>query len=154
MSNVTIKIALKKDLEEILNLQKEAYISEAKIYNDYSIPPLHQTIDEIAAEFDEQLFLKAEIEGEIAGSARGYSNDDICYIGRLIVRPAYQNMGIGSRLLKGIEAQFAEVKRYELFTGAQSEKNLHIYTKNGYKKSGQKRISEALELIYLSKDNI
>ncbi len=47
MIEMFIKIANISDLEEILKLQKLAYKSEAEIYNDYSIPPLLQTIDEI-----------------------------------------------------------------------------------------------------------
>lgn len=47
---ITIIKATKKDAEEILKLQKLAYISEAKIYNDYSIPPLTQTLPEVIDE--------------------------------------------------------------------------------------------------------
>lgn len=35
------------DAEEILKLQKLAYQIEAERYNDYNIPPLKQTIEEI-----------------------------------------------------------------------------------------------------------
>ena len=35
------------DLEQILHLQKCSYLSEAEIYNDYSIKPLTQKIDDI-----------------------------------------------------------------------------------------------------------
>ncbi len=36
-----------EDAEEILSLQKTAYLSEAALYNNYNIPPLKQTTDEI-----------------------------------------------------------------------------------------------------------
>ena len=49
-----IKQALKEDLREILTLQKLAYQSEAEIYNDYSIPPLIQTLDKIKEDFSVQ----------------------------------------------------------------------------------------------------
>ena len=38
-----VKRASFEDAKEILDLQKLAYVSEAEIYNDYSIPPLTQT---------------------------------------------------------------------------------------------------------------
>jgi ribosomal protein RSM22 (predicted rRNA methylase) len=39
-TGVIIERATIKDAEEILDLQKLAYKSEAEIYNDYAIPPL------------------------------------------------------------------------------------------------------------------
>jgi hypothetical protein len=38
-----VDIADKGDYEEILDLQKLAYQSEAIIFNDFTIPPLTQT---------------------------------------------------------------------------------------------------------------
>ena len=46
------------DAAEILELQKLAYQSEAVLYDDWSIPPLTQTLDEIKKDFDEMTFLK------------------------------------------------------------------------------------------------
>ena len=48
---MSIEQAMIDDAQEILALQKLAYQSEAEIYNDFTIPPLHQTLDEIKAEF-------------------------------------------------------------------------------------------------------
>ncbi len=59
-----IKRASADDLKEILDLQKLAYVSEAEIYKDYSIPPLTQTLEQIQADFDKQLFLKAFLSME------------------------------------------------------------------------------------------
>jgi len=50
------------DTKEILCLQKIAYQSEAAIYNDYSIPPLLQTLAEINNEFASKIFFKTIIE--------------------------------------------------------------------------------------------
>lgn len=41
-----IERASLEDAKEILELQKLAYVSEAEIYNDYSIPPMMQTLDQ------------------------------------------------------------------------------------------------------------
>jgi len=45
-----------EDLPKILDLQKLAYLSEAKIHNNYSIQPLLQTLDELEMEFEKVLF--------------------------------------------------------------------------------------------------
>lgn len=146
-----IEQALERDLLDILELQKLAYQSEAEIYNDYSIPPLTQTLDEIKEDFTFQVFLKAVIKNKIIGSVRAYKEEDTLYIGRLIVHPDFQNQGIGKRLLKEIEAKFNDVKRFELFTGYKSKKNLNLYRKFGYSIFKSEKISENLTLDYLEK---
>jgi GNAT superfamily N-acetyltransferase len=116
-----------EDAEEILELQKLAYVSEAEIIDDFTILPLHQTIDEISSEFRYQIFLKIRLEGIIIGSVRSYLEKGTCYIGKLIVRPKYQNRGLGTGLLSAAENLFPDAERYELFTGQKSKKNIHIY---------------------------
>jgi hypothetical protein len=76
------------DAEETLALQKLAYQSEAAIYQDYTIPPLTQTLAEIQAEFRRHHFLKAVTAGRIQGSVRAHMEQGTCHIGRLIVHPA------------------------------------------------------------------
>ena len=56
MKNLTANTALKTDLEQILDLQKEAYASEAQIYNDFTIPPLLQTLVDLENEFESNIF--------------------------------------------------------------------------------------------------
>jgi GNAT superfamily N-acetyltransferase len=116
----------------ILELQKVAYQSEAKIYDDFEIPPLTQTLAEMEGDFARQTILKASLSGRIVGSVRAYERDDTCHIGRVIVHPECQNRGLGARLLRAIEERFPAVGRYELFTGQRSERNLYFYKKYGY----------------------
>ena len=136
---------------EILTLQKTAYISEAEAHNDFTIPPLQQTIENMQAEFEYQVILKAEQGDKIVGSVRGYEKNGTCFIGKLIVDPVVQNQGIGTRLMKEIEQRFGEVERYELFTGFKSGKNLYFYKKLGYEKFKQEQKSTKLTLIYMQK---
>ena len=150
---ITIDKASIENAEEILALQKLAYISEAEILSDFTIPPLHQTLDEIRSEFEHQVFLKVKLENKIIGSIRCFLEQGTCYIGKLIVHPDFQNRGIGTQLLLAAENQFPEAKRYELFTSHRSEKNLHIYARNGYKLFKTKIISDRLTLVFLEKIN-
>jgi ribosomal protein S18 acetylase RimI-like enzyme len=140
-----------EDAREILDLQKLAYQSEAAIYNDYTIPPLTQTLVEIEADFEKQLFLKVIIDERIVGSVRGYMRDETCFIGRLIVHPDFQNRGIGTGLLDEIEQTFSQAKRFELFTGNKSERNLYLYQKQGYKRFKTGMVGEEAGLVFLEK---
>lgn len=140
-----------QDVQVILDIQKEAYQSEAELHNDFNIPPLTQTLEEIIGDFDTQLFLKAVVDGEIIGSVRAYEEGGTCYIGRLIVRPEYQGRGIGTMLMQEIEESFSQAERFELFTGHRSERNLHLYDKLGYQVFKEEPLHTDLTLIYLEK---
>lgn len=148
---VQILLAGLPDADEILELQKTAYLSEAEIYDDYSIPPLVQTGSEIAADMQAQTYLKMERGGRIIGSVRGHMIGDTCHIGRLIVHPEFQNQGLGSALMEAIEARFADATRYELFTGDRSAKNLHLYQRSGYRIFDRKALTGKVCLVYLEK---
>jgi ribosomal protein S18 acetylase RimI-like enzyme len=148
---IIIKKASVDDIEEILALQKIAYVSEAEIINDFSIPPLQQTMGEILSEFNHQAFLKATLEQKIVGSVRCYLEGETCHIGKLIVHPNHQNLGIGTRLLLAAERHFPQARRFELFTGQKSAKNLHIYQKNSYRIFKNQKISDRLTFVFLEK---
>ncbi|HEY3374034.1 MAG TPA: GNAT family N-acetyltransferase [Candidatus Aquicultor sp.] len=105
------------DLEEILQLQKLAYVSEAEIYNDFAIDPLVQNLQDIQDDFKSQIILKAVIEDRIVGFVRAYQDVDTCHIGKLAVHPDFRDQGIGAELMCEIEAQFESTRRFELFTG-------------------------------------
>jgi hypothetical protein len=68
MKNTTY--ASTEDAAAILELQKLAYQSEAKLYNDFSIPALIQTMGELEEDFTSKVFLKAQVESKIIGSVR------------------------------------------------------------------------------------
>ena len=137
------------DLPAILMLQREAYASEAEIYG-YAIAPMTQTLEDIQASFSGLAFLKAVLNGSIVGSIRARIAENTCFIGRLIVAPAYQHQGIGRRLLSTMEALHPGL-RFELFTGHLSQRNLAMYEKMGYVPFKTVRIGDRESLVYLEK---
>ena len=146
-----IDLADIKDAEEILYLQKLAYQSEAAIYNDYSIPPLTETIEEIQEDFYNKIFLKTTSGNKIIGSVRAYSDGHSCFLERLIVHPEWRGKGIGTELMKAIEARFVDVRRYELFTGIKSEGNIRLYKRLGYIPFKENVLNISVTLIYMEK---
>jgi ribosomal protein S18 acetylase RimI-like enzyme len=146
-----IEVATVADAREILDLQKKAYQSEAAIYNDYTISPLQQTLEEMVDEIQKQTVLKALSNGQIVGSVRGFVRSETAYIGRLIVQPELQGQGIGTRLVLAIEESLKRVARFELFTGHQSERNIRLYQHLGYHIFRQEKINPKLTLVYLEK---
>ncbi|MGA1840350.1 MAG: GNAT family N-acetyltransferase [bacterium] len=139
------------DAEEILKLQKLAYQIEAERYNDYNILPLTQTITEIKEQFKTHIFLKAVSGDKIIGTVRAEEKNETCYVARLAVLPDLQNQGIGTALMKEIEKYFTS-KRFELFVGSKSDKNIHLYQKLGYNifKTGPYECGH-IEILYMEK---
>jgi len=150
-SDTSIQPASLADAPAILELQRLAYQSEAALYDDYTIAPLTQTLAELEADFQQQFYLKAMLDGTIVGAIRGYEQDGTCFIGRLIVHPDQQNRGLGTQLLRALEAHFNTVQRYELFTGDRSERNLHLYQKLGYRIFRTARLTDKVTLVHLEK---
>lgn len=146
-----VAIATIDDATEILALQRLAYQTEAVLYNDWSIPPLTQTLDELRAEFAHMMILKTSLKDRIVGSVRAYERDGVCFIGRLIVHPQFQRQGIGSRLMRAVECSFSAAAKFELFTGNKSEGNIQLYKRLGYGICRTQVVSSNLSLVFLEK---
>lgn len=124
-----------KDAPQILELQQQAFQSEAELYNNYNIEPLTQTLLSIEADFESYTFLKAIYKNKILGAIKLKTEKDNCWIGRLIVSPNYQKQGIGRKLLMEAENAFPDIHTYHLFTGNKSVHNIHLYESAGYQKT-------------------
>jgi GNAT superfamily N-acetyltransferase len=151
--DMMIQDAVAGDAADILALQKLAYRSEAALYDDYTIPPLTQTLESMLQDIESQVVLVAVLGDRIVGSVRAWRQGETCFIGRLIVHPEYQNCGIGARLLRAIEDCFPGVAYFELFTGDRSAQNLYFYQKHGYRIIRKAPLSAKVTLAYLEKAN-
>ena len=140
------------DLLAILELQYQAYQSEALLYEDYNIPPLKQTLAEIEKEYEEWTIYKAMINGNIIGSVRTMIKNETCFIGKLMVQPDYQNQGIGAKLMRTVEESLRNIKKIELFTGDKSTKNIYFYKKLGFNEFKTEKVNDNLSLVYLRKE--
>jgi ribosomal protein S18 acetylase RimI-like enzyme len=131
---ITITDTVPADAGELLTVQRAAYLTEAALHNDFGLPPLTETAQEIRAAMTTGLVLKALLGTRIVGAVRGRPAGDTCHIGRLAVAPDLQGNGIGSRLVAAVEERFAgRVARFELFTGPHSERNIQLYRRLGYR---------------------
>lgn len=146
-----IELSSLEDAEKLLELQKLCYQSEAQIYDDYSIPPLIETIEAMRGELERQVILKAVEAGAIIGSVRAHVESETCHIARVIVHPSRQNQGIGKQLMLSIEAVFVSCRRFELFTGHKSVKNIAFYRGLGYQEYRREPLNEKVALVFMEK---
>jgi GNAT superfamily N-acetyltransferase len=143
--------ATMNDLSGILELQKTAFLQEARLYNNYQIQPLVQSLEEITAEFEKTIILKVEIDSEIVGSVRAHVSENDCWVNKLMVHPDYQCQGIGKALLQEIEKYFPQVKKFKLGTGAKSKNNIRLYEKAGYKAVKYDKFHDGVEAVFMEK---
>lgn len=154
MEHINIKKAEANDLEAILALQKESFARVAKQMNKFDIPPLLQTLKDIVNEYQQCIILKyVSDKGQIIGSVRGYADENnTCHIGKLVVHPDFQNMGIGKKLMYEIEKFFPNSHKFSLFTGEDTPNTLHLYEKIGYTPVCKKSM-DGVNMIIMEKEN-
>lgn len=139
------------DLQEILQLQKLAFLSEAEMIGSTDIPALKQTYDDIMSDYRRGLFLKAcNATGKIIGSIRAFETDDCIDVGKLMVHPDFRRQGLASKLLYEIEKYYPD-KRLELYTCTKSLCNISLYESVGYKRFKVTHGTGELDFVYLEK---
>jgi len=148
---IHIERASMSDAEEILEVQKAAFLGQARIYDNYQLPPLIQAIESLKHEFTGKTFLKAVLHDQIIASVKFRQCGDEVHIGRLIVAPAYQNQGVGAYLMRHLEDLFQQGESFHLFTGEKSSRNIHLYTMLGYQQVKTEITSEGFALIHMEK---
>jgi tRNA (guanine37-N1)-methyltransferase len=151
-SQIRVLPATEADAGEIHTLQLAAFLSEGKAYDDLSIPPLVEDVEASVQRLKQGGVLKAVAGTRIVGSVQVTVDGSVARIGRLIVAPDWQGRGLGSRLLRVAEQLAPEdVTSYELFTGTESDRNLGLYQKAGYREVRRERQTPKVELVLLSK---
>jgi GNAT superfamily N-acetyltransferase len=150
-SGVGIMLAQIADITEILKVQKEAFRSEAELYQNFNIQPLTQTLSEMVEECREKVVLKAVINGKIVGSIRANIHKNGCWVNKLVVLPDFQKKGIGEKLLREIEFFFPDAGKFTLATGARSQTNIRLYEKVGYKIIGHETFHDGVEAVMMEK---
>lgn len=147
----TISPARKEDLEEILALQKIAFVDEARQIGIMDIPALKQDLKSIQEEFEMHTFLKCTFKGKIIGSVRGYTKQETTYLGKLFVDSSYRQRGIGSALVQALCAALP-AKRYEIFTSEKSCENIALYEKLGFVEYKREKLKGfPIEAVFLQK---
>jgi ribosomal protein S18 acetylase RimI-like enzyme len=149
--DIEIDEATVADAAEILALQRLAFQAEGRLYDEWSLPPLREDLADLTEHIRTNVVLKAVLKSKIVGAVRGRQQMQTCTIERLAVLPALQRRGIGTRLMAAIEARFAHVERFELYSGHLSRGNLQLYGRLGYQVTRTQRWSTKVTLVFMGK---
>ncbi len=148
---VVIERAFAGDAAEILALQKIVFLNEAEMYDDYTLTPLHQTLEDLHADFRRRIFLKAVVGGKIIGSIRGRLEGDAAEVGWLLVHPYFWGRGIGLRLVREIEEHFPTARRFATYMGERSRYTMQPFSRHGYVPVRQVKVTEHRDRVYFEK---
>jgi tRNA (guanine37-N1)-methyltransferase len=151
-SQVRLLPATVEDAGELYTLQLAAFLSEGRFYDDLSITPLAEGPEACVERLAKGGVLKAVAGTRIVGSVQLTVDGSVGHIERLMVAPDWQGRGLGTRLLRVAEQLApAEVTSYLLDTGAESDRNLELYRRAGYRETGRRQQTPKVELVLLTK---
>ncbi|MFT4125744.1 MAG: GNAT family N-acetyltransferase [Gordonia sp. (in: high G+C Gram-positive bacteria)] len=143
-----------RDAGEVLTLQRAAYVSEAILHDDLTLPPLVQTLAEVETELADPAVvgLGIRVDARLVAAVRLCIRGNVAELGRLTVVPDRQGQGLGSRLLATIDSRLPTgVDRVELFTGERSLANIRLYGRMGYVETRRENAGD-YDLVFMSRE--
>lgn len=114
-------------------LQRCCWVEEAVANDLLAIPALEESVDDIREWLSTWDTLGVWLDGRLIGMVRGRADGTDWLIGRLAVVPDLRGHGLGRWLLSATEAAAPpQCRRWRLFTGAKSARNIEMYRAAGY----------------------
>ncbi|MCR6490317.1 GNAT family N-acetyltransferase [Amycolatopsis sp. OK19-0408] len=142
------------DCPELLVLQRCCWVQEAVLNDTLDIPALHETLEDVRDWAKTWSVWVLRHEHRLVGAVRARLEGDSWELGRLMVAPDLAGRGLGRRLLAHAESHApAEARRFALFTGARSARNIAMYQRAGYRLTDAPAAAGHIRgAVYLEKD--
>ena len=122
-------------------LQRVSYRVEAELIGDDSIPPLHESVDAVAAL--ELTLLAIEREGELVGVIGYVVTDGVLDIDRLAVHPQFFRCGLGRCLVDAVLERVPH-ERAVVSTGQGNHPARRLYERAGFVHRGDVTVTPTL----------
>lgn len=135
----------------MFDLQQRAFEEEGRRCGTREIPPLTEQAMSIAEHIHEQIALVATLDDVIVGCVRGVVGQRACTVRALVVDPARHGHGIGTRLLRALEAALEDGGRIDLTTNTLMERNVPFYARHGYTVDEYTEPLPGIRLAHMSK---
>jgi ribosomal protein S18 acetylase RimI-like enzyme len=147
----TIRQARVADAAAMHELQQLAFAEEGRRSGTRDIPPLLEDLASIVQHIEHQIALVAARDETVVGCVRGVLGVHEFTIRGLIVHPSCQGQGIGSTLLKALEAAVPAPARIDLTTNTVMEGNVPFYERHGYRVTETTTPISGITLAHMSK---
>ena len=164
LSDITVRDTVPGDAEELLRIQKAAFKPLFEKYHDAGSPYLRGVDDVLARLGDDYrhftVFKGGRMIGGVFYRLRGKRAPEIFleegeyYLGRIYIRPEYQGMGVGSRVIELCDATFPDAKAFYVDFPSDMDKNRRCYEKAGYSDTGEEIRTEDGPVLTVYKKNV
>lgn len=136
---LSFRLGTPEDYPAALEIQRRAYQQKEVPLYGANIPPLAETPETLSEELtDGKQLLVGVHDGEVVASLRMKTLEDgTVYFCRLSVNPDLQGKGVGQRMALAVEDFHPAATEFTLDCGDKSGENMHIYTKLGYRQTGE-----------------
>jgi ribosomal protein S18 acetylase RimI-like enzyme len=140
-AGVTVRLAARKDLPEVLRVQRAGFRRVAARFGltESELPPMRETLDDLetlrAAGVRTFIAVARDARAErVVGTVRATLRDDgAVEVGRLAVDDGFERRGVASTLMAALETAHPDARRFELFTSAEADDALALYSGLGYR---------------------
>ncbi len=147
----TIRRAVESDVAAMHGIQMRAFADEGRRCGTRDIPPLQEQPESISGHVRSQIALVATQGDTVVGCVRGLREGKTCTVRALVVEPSKHGLGIGSALLRALEAQLRGIERIELTTNTIMEGNVAFYERHGYRVFERSEPIPGIKLAHLTK---
>ena len=153
---VTLKKAGSADIQEIWQMQRQAFAGLLEKYQDYDTNPGAEGIDRIRYRFEQagSVYYFIMEDGVKTGVIRIVDRQDGSRkrISPLWIMPACRGRGLAQAAIWEAERLYGP-DHWSLDTILQEEGNLHLYEKMGYHQTGQiEKINDRMDIVFFEKD--
>jgi GNAT superfamily N-acetyltransferase len=130
---IAIRPAAAAEAGEVLTVLRASFVTEAQLHDDPHMDPLTESLDELRATIAAGGVLIAVDGTRIIGTIRARPKGSLWHIARVAVVPDLQGRGIGSAMLRAVEAVAPDAfEEFEIATGPKSVRNVALYERHGY----------------------
>jgi ribosomal protein S18 acetylase RimI-like enzyme len=148
---ITILPATTEQAPTILAIQKRAFEPEARLCDNWEIPPMTETLEAVLEHIVSATVLTAWIGPQLVGAARGILAGGVCTIRGVCIEPAHQGRRIGTMLLAAMERAHPTASRFELMTNSLMPRNVRFYERHGYRITELRPFADRIVLACMSK---
>jgi GNAT superfamily N-acetyltransferase len=117
-------------LESLVALQRAGYAVEAELIGAETLPPLHETPEQLRA--TGETFLGAHRAGGLVGALSFKRDGPTVDIHRLVVDPGAFRCGVATALLDALEARESDATHWMVGTGAANVPARALYERRGF----------------------
>ena len=144
VSVIIRRAELDRDGEALLGVQRAGYAAEATLIGVESLPPQHDTVDDLRAE---SLWIAEDDDGTISGLIGLENYDELC-ICRLVIRPDRMRRGVGRALVEHALA-LAAGRPVRVGTAAANTPALTLYRALGFEPAAHKIVGGSIPYVEL-----